>query len=60
MARRHGLRRAEPVRLRKNGPDEDFGEMVALAQMVKGKKREQEIRRLFPARMKILDGLKLT
>jgi hypothetical protein len=31
-----------------------------LARMVKGKRREREIRTLFPARMGILDSMKLT
>ncbi len=44
----------------KKSPSEDFSEMVLLARMVKGKKREREIRMLFPARMKILDTMKLT
>jgi peptidoglycan hydrolase-like protein with peptidoglycan-binding domain len=44
----------------KNSPSEDFSEMLLLARTVKGKRREREIRNLFPARMAILDSMKLT
>jgi hypothetical protein len=44
----------------KKSPSEDFSEMLLLARMVKGKRREREIRTLFPARMGILDSMKLT
>lgn len=44
----------------KKSPSEDFSEMLLLARMVKGKRRESEIRTLFPARMTILDNMKLT
>jgi hypothetical protein len=44
----------------KKSPAEDFSEMVQLFQMEKGRRREQEIRKMFPARVAILDSMKLT
>jgi hypothetical protein len=44
----------------KKSPSEDFSEMLLLARQVKGRRREREIRSLFPARMVILDAMKLT
>jgi len=44
----------------KKSPSEDFSEMLLLARQLKGKRRDREIRTLFPARMAILDGMKLT
>ena len=44
----------------KKSPSEDFSEMLLLARQLKGKRRDREIRTLFPARMAILDSMKLT
>jgi hypothetical protein len=44
----------------KKSPAEDFSEMVLLYRMEKGRRREQEIRKMFPARVAILDSMNLT